>query len=254
LPNKFDLHDPAPPALNTQGILFILGRNPYDVGDRISINQTDEQPMADGVFTWYVENVSLYYTTLRLGATNEVATVANSAMANSRIVNAARSPKALIYINLKFGIDVPYNKILLFKEVVETFVKARPREWLSCSGIRCVKVEADLGYVQYVIILQHRDSWQHLGGILEHKAAVMSYCLEIQKKLGMRFLAPPTPVDLTVKNPGLASALGVMPSSSGSVNGAPSPDRSNVESRARTQSADLRRIAEMFAPTQSPAS
>jgi hypothetical protein len=70
-------------------------------------------------------------------------------MANSRIVNAARSPKALIYINLKFGIGVPYNKILLFKEVVETFVKARPREWLSCSGIRCVKVEADLGYVQY---------------------------------------------------------------------------------------------------------
>jgi hypothetical protein len=103
LPNKFDLHDPAPPALNTQGILFILGRNPYDVGDRISINQTDEQPMADGVFTWYVENVSLYYTTLRLGATNEVATVANSAMANARIVNAVL---VLVECHCRFRLSV----------------------------------------------------------------------------------------------------------------------------------------------------
>mmetsp|Transcript_26351 Transcript_26351/g.44013 ORF Transcript_26351/g.44013 Transcript_26351/m.44013 type:complete len:1247 (+) Transcript_26351:137-3877(+) len=235
-----------------EGLMFILGRNPYDIGDRISINQVDEQPASDGVYTWYVEKVTLYYTTLRLGATNEVATVANSAMANSRIVNAARSPKALIYINLKFGIDVPYHRILLFKETVETFVKARPREWLSCSGIRCVKVEADLGYVQYVIILQHRDSWQHLSGILENKAAVISYCLEVQKQLNMRFLAPPTPVDLTVKNASLASALGVMTSSSESVNGT-SPERSgSSNTRARTQSADLRRIAEMFAVQESP--
>lgn len=206
----------------------------------------------DGTTTWYVEKVTLYYTTLRLGATNEVASVANSAMANSRIVNAARSPKALIYINLKFGIEVPYHQILLFKETVESFVKARPREWLSCSGIRCVKVEADLGYVQYVIILQHRDSWQHLGGVLEHKAAVMSYCLEVQKKLNMRFLAPPTPVDLTIKNSSMASALGVMPSSSGSANGDRSSFDNTETARARTQSSDLRKIAEMFAP-QSPA-
>ena len=224
--------------------MFILGRNPYDIGDRISINSPNEPPGAHGVFTWYVEKVTLYYTTVRLGATNEVATISNSSLANSRIVNAARSHKALIYINLKFGIDVPYAKIQLFKETVESFVKARPREWVDCLPIRSTRVEADLGFVEYVVGLQHRDSWQHIVPILESKGKVTSFCLEVQKKLGMRYTAPPTPVDLTMKNPQFfhSSMIGSSPETP--------PDRSASQQGSghnRMQSADLRGIVDMFA-------
>ena len=243
------------PLVNAgKGLMFILLRNPYDIGDRISINDPNEPPAEDGVFTWFVEDVSLYCTTVRLGATNEVATIANSALANSRIVNAARSHKALVYITLKFGLDVPYTKVQVFKKTVESFVKARPREWLNCSSIRSTRVEADLGFIEYVISLQHRDSWQHVGAILESKASVMSFCLEVQKQLGMRYVAPPTPVDLTVGNTRIMNEfINEATGSTGSVqrDEPSSPNRSGLQHqgrRSRSQSEDLRGIASMFAP------
>jgi len=51
---------------------------------------------------------------------------------------------------------------------------------------------------QYVIALGHRSSWQDVGVILQSKADVASFCLELAKKLNMRYTAPPLPVDLNV--------------------------------------------------------
>ena len=181
--------------------MFILLRKPYDVGDRISISHADEEPTMMGVMTWFVENVTLYSTTVRLGATNEVATIANSSLANCRIVNAARSKKAMIYVNLKFRVGVEQSKVEVLKEAVESFIKGRPREWLKCVAIRCTRVEADLGFFEYTIALQHRESWQNLGAILESRAAVISFCMEVKKKLGITFMAPVTPVHVTMKHP-----------------------------------------------------
>jgi hypothetical protein len=192
---------------DTKGVMFILLRKPYDVGDRISINPADEDPIAAGVMTWFVENVTLYCTTVRLGATNEVATIANSSLANARIVNAARSKKAMVYVNLKLGVEVPYSKVQLLKEAVESFIKARPREWLKCVAIRCTRVEADLGFFEYSIALQHRESWQNLGSILESRAAVISFCMELTKKLGIKYVLPTTPVQVTMMNPQETTAL-----------------------------------------------
>ena len=229
--------------------MFILLRNPYDIGDRISIDGPNDQPASDGVFTWFVEDVSLYFTTVRLGATNECATIANSSLALSRIVNAARSRKAIVYVNLKLGIDVPYAKIQVFKNAVESFVKARPREWLSCHAIYATRVEADLGFIAYVVELQHRDSWQHVGGILESKAAVVSFCLEVQKQLGMRYRAPPTPVDLSFNKGAGAYSRSVMQGTISENDGSQSSqDRATsfVGNRNRTQSEELRNVASMF--------
>jgi hypothetical protein len=231
--------------------MFILLRKPYDIGDRISINDPNEPPGIDGVFTWFVEDVTLYYTTVRLGATNEVATIANSSLAHSRIVNAARSLKAVVYITLKFGFDVPYTKVQLFKTTVESFIKARPREWLNCSAIRSTRVEADLGYIEYVIVLQHRDSWQHIGVILESKAAVVSFCLEVQKQLGMRYVAPATPVSLTFNNH--LQSLNALTQGQDPPwdERLVSPSRGTV-GRGRTQSEDLRGLANMFSVPSGP--
>ena len=99
---------------------------------------------------------------------------------------------------MKFASDVPYDRVMLFKSVIESFVKERPREWIALSGFRATRVEADLGYIEYVIVLQHVEKWQNIGPILNSKAEVASYCLEVQKKLGMRYEAPPLPVNLGI--------------------------------------------------------
>jgi hypothetical protein len=148
-------------------------------------------------------------------------------------------------VRLNFGVDVPYSKIELFKETVESFVKARPREWLSCSSIRATVVEANLGYIEYTISLQHRDSWQNVGNISASKAALMSFCLEVQNQLDMKYTMPYTPVDLTVRNPQALNAM--LQGEVDTLLGSPAPlSTPQREQRDRAQSLELRKIADMF--------
>jgi hypothetical protein len=75
-------------------------------------------------------------------------------------------------VMIKFGIEVPYQKIEIFEEALRRFVKARPREWLNLSGFRATRVEADLGFIEYIVILQHRDSWQNVSALRASQAQV----------------------------------------------------------------------------------
>mmetsp|Transcript_17852 Transcript_17852/g.32268 ORF Transcript_17852/g.32268 Transcript_17852/m.32268 type:complete len:203 (-) Transcript_17852:106-714(-) len=148
--------------------------------------------------TWFVENVDLFTTTIRFGTTNEVASVANGSLASSRIINGARSPRMLAFVFLKFGIDVPYQKVQLFKKTMEEFAKQRPRDWLAFCGFRATRVEQEQGFIEYLMVLQHREPWQNIVPMLDSKAEITSFALEVSKKMGMRYHAPALPVDLTV--------------------------------------------------------
>jgi hypothetical protein len=53
-----------------------------------------------------------------------------------------------------------------------------------------------LGYVEYVIIVQHREAWQNLPAILQSKGDFYSYALEVQKELDMKYTAPHVPIDI----------------------------------------------------------
>ena len=130
-----------------KGILLILVQKSYDIGDRIAISDSQKDTSVNGSTTWFVEGVNLYTTTVRLAATNEVATIANAALAKSRIINANRSPKANVCVHLKFACDVSYDRVMLFKSVVQEFVKERPREWRALTGFRATTVESAQGYI-----------------------------------------------------------------------------------------------------------
>lgn len=188
-----------------QGLLLVLVRQPYDIGDRIAVSNPMNDTPPDGSTTWFVEGITLFTTTVRCAATNEVGTYSNGSLAALRIINAARSPKAIVTVKLKFGIDVPYEKVKLFGTVIETFVKDRPREWINLLGFRATAVEADLGYIAYIVILNHVESWQNIGAIKQSQADVASFCLEVSKKMAMRFIAPPMPVDLRLEENSLAA-------------------------------------------------
>jgi hypothetical protein len=44
--------------------------------------------------------------------------------------------------------------------------------------------------------VQHREKWQNVGQLLDSKANLQSYCLEVAKQLNVHYHAPPLPVDL----------------------------------------------------------
>ena len=117
-------------------------------------------------------------------------------MANSRIINAARSPQAQLCISLRIPIDTPFEKIRIFKTAIAEYMKARPREWLSLNGFRPSEIVTDKGYIQYTLAVQHREKWQFIGQLLDSKANLQTYCLEVAKQLNIHYHAPPLPVDL----------------------------------------------------------
>ena len=175
-------------------------RRPYDIGDRIAIADVNSEANFDGSRTWFVQTVDLFTTTVRFSGTNEVATLANGSLAASRIINGARSPKGVVHIFLKFGVDIPYSKVQVFKKTIDAFVKARPREWVALTQFRSTRVEADLGFIEYALDLQHRESWQNTASIVMSKADLASFCLEVSKQLDMRYIPPSLPIDLNLKD------------------------------------------------------
>lgn len=128
--------------------------------------------------------------------TRERCSLANSSLCGSRIINGARSPQAQFLVPFKFPINTPYDKILIFKAAVEEYMKARPREWLMMTGFRAATISPEQGFIEYVIHIQHRESWQQFSQLQDSRANFQSYCLEVSKQLGMNYSAPPLPVDL----------------------------------------------------------
>jgi hypothetical protein len=181
-----------------EGFLFILVRRPYNIGDRIHISNVETDSDPTGSSGWIVKDVTLFQTTLVYGATGERATVSNGSLASSRVINMARSPKAWIDIDLKFATDAPHERIKIFEQTLRDFVKARPREWANFNGFRAGKINADLGYIEYRVSLNHREAWQNIIAIIDSKAEVAAFCLELSKQLDMRVQSPALPVDLNV--------------------------------------------------------
>jgi len=131
--------------------------------------------------------------------TNEMATLSNGSIANSRVMNGARSLPAVIYVSLRFGVDTSFEKLEIFREAVSQYVDKRPREWAKLLRITNLNVQADQGYVEYMVVLQHVNNWQHLESIQTSRSHAKFFCHELSKQLGMRYKSPPLPVDLNIE-------------------------------------------------------
>ena len=206
-----------------EGLLFILVRRPYNIGDLINVNGIDEMTGFFGSIGWCVQKVTLYETTMTWLPTQETCTVANGALASSRIVNWAKSPHARFVIFLYFPIETTYETIDLFRHagkfeqsfnltilvpakriltciffsvcIVEEYMKARPREWLALNALRVLAIQTDKGFIHLELVVQHREAWQNPGAIYDSRGNLVSYCHEVQKLLGMQYMAPPLPIE-----------------------------------------------------------
>lgn len=184
-----------------EGLMLILVRRPYDIGDRIALSNVDDETDPTGSLGWIVEDIDIFYTTVRFGATREVATLSNGSIVRCRIINARRSDDAQLMIRMKFGINTSSQQIQLFQSALEKFIDDRPQEYHNTLGFRLNTVVTDLGYIEYMIIVQCRSSWQKIGSVLDSRAKVNSFCLELQKQLDMRYVAPPMPINLNLSKP-----------------------------------------------------
>ena len=180
-----------------EGILFVLARKPYGIGDKISVSNSESEHNLHGAMPWVVENVTLFETVLCFLPTNERASLSNGALANSRIINWARSPQAQFHIVLNIPLNTPYEKIVIFKSAIEEYMKARPREWRALNGFRANRVVANENYIEWFVVIQHREAWQQVGQVLDSKANLYSYCQEVARQLDMEYQAPKLPVELT---------------------------------------------------------
>lgn len=180
--------------------------------------------------------------------TNERATLSNGSLANSRIINVTRSQQAQLYILFKFPIDAPYEKLEVFHSAVERYVRNRPREWLAMGSFRATGVHADKGYIEYIVTGQHRESWSNWGALMLSKAQLMSFCLELSKKLGMTYRSPALPVDLNVVQAGsLANAVSLLNQGSAPPgSGMDNDDQANFP--GMDMSPDLASLQARFAP------
>lgn len=191
-----------------RGLLFITLQRPYDIGDRINVSAATSDSSGNGASGWIVKDVNLYHTTFIFGTTNEYATISNGSLSNERIINAARSQQACLNFVMKFGLAVPGETVQQLKDELMAYVKDKPREWLAFSAFRMTRIEADLGFVEYKIVCQHRESWQQIGALLESLAALQSFAFERSRALDMTYKAPSRPIEMKMMDdstiPGLS--------------------------------------------------
>jgi hypothetical protein len=227
-----------------EGLLLIFVRRPYDIGDRVATSNPKDDTNANGSSTWFVDKVTLFTTTVRFATTNEVATYSNGSLSLLRIINANRSPKAIISVLIKFGLETPFNKVSVFRTAVENFIKARPREWIALAGFRATRVEADFGYIEYKIVAQHRESWQNVGPVLQSKADLSSFCLEATKKLSMKYESPPMPVNLSTS--GTVDLSGVFQDEDNELKGNVNIAGGDGKAPRSISAEDLKEVAKLF--------
>ena len=120
----------------SQGLLFILARRPYQIGDCISLSNVNDQTASTGSPAWVVEDVDLFTTKIVFSFTGERATVSNGALAASKVINSTISKEAQLHVLIKFPIEVSYDRLQTFKEQLTEFFKNRPREWIAFTRFR----------------------------------------------------------------------------------------------------------------------
>ncbi len=145
---------------------------------------------------WVIEKVDLFTTTVRLGTTREYSTFSNGSLANSRIINLKRSESPNVFMYLKFTMNVSQSQLDAFRREITEYIKDRPREWIKVVSLRCIRVETELQFLEYVLIVQHRESWQSFATIQVSKSDIYVHALQLQRDLNMYYTAPKLPVEL----------------------------------------------------------
>eukprot|EP00980_Cylindrotheca_fusiformis_P002337 scaffold543_cov119-Cylindrotheca_fusiformis.AAC.4 len=176
-----------------EGILLIVGTRPFDIGDRIIIANTAGNPPTNPADSWFVEDISLFSTTIRFAGSNEVASVSNGSIATSRITNCARSKNAMIYLPLTMHISMHDGlNVEKFKDGLQHFVNDNPEAFDGLAFFALNTLNPNLESVIYDLCVRSRHSWQEAGRVLEDRGRLFQYSMELAKEMNVYYDAPAT--------------------------------------------------------------
>ena len=172
-----------------EGVLLIAVRRPFDLGDRIIISSCDEVETTRAGLSWFVEDISLFSTTLRFAITNEVSTLNNFSISQARIVNLQRSNNAVVYLEkMDFHVDIiRKNKLGAFRGELEQYVRDRPRIWESFDTCRHDDFDASVDKVTFAFGFRHRSSWQSAARIAIDRASLVRFIYETAVGMGVEY-------------------------------------------------------------------
>jgi hypothetical protein len=130
-----------------------------------------------------------FHTTVINCQTQEYATIANSAISQSRVSNGARSPQAQLWMLVRLHIEASDEAIKEFKNQLTEYVKSKPREWLGIKHflLNDDSVEPDIEYFEYKIVLQHRESWQNYATLYQSLADLRKHAVRLSKSMGINY-------------------------------------------------------------------
>ena len=139
------------------------------------------------------QNSNLFTTTLRMTRSNEVSTVNNGSIANTRIVNHARSTKALVNIDLPMSLsNATHEHVTIVRSALTQYIQDNPRVWTRLINWRMAKVETKNDFVLFSAQVQHVKSWQDSLLVLTAKGDLEKFCIDIMVKLGIEYDSPPS--------------------------------------------------------------
>lgn len=68
------------------------------------------------------------------------------------------------------------------------------------THFRTDDTDPDMGYVQYVLKLQHIKPWQDMPTILVQRGEFIKYCNRIAEAIGITYGTPPSMVDMILSD------------------------------------------------------
>ena len=136
---------------------------------------------------------NLFTTTLRLTRSNEVSTISNGSIANTRIVNHARSRNAMVTINLFMTLSrATHEHVTIVRSALTQYILDNPRVWSRLVNWRVAKVDTNHDVILFSAQVQHVRSWQNNLPVLTAKGDLEKFCIDIIVKLGIGYDNPPS--------------------------------------------------------------
>lgn len=133
-----------------------------------------------------MKDINLYYSTLRFARTNEVCTVSNGTLSNSRIVNCNRSPNAIIVLEQDMHISL-IECMTNFEKKIHKYADDNPRDWDAILFVRIDKVDCRAEKVLLKVGARHRNGWHTAGRILRERSALQMHTHSIGESMGVNY-------------------------------------------------------------------
>ncbi|GFE54662.1 mechanosensitive ion channel family protein [Babesia ovis] len=165
-------------------IIFVVLSNPYNVGDRIRVNNGEAM---------YVTSINTYNTVFRC-AHGKIFTYQNAQLSTMHISNETRARHAIAEVQLRISASTTPAALKQLIENIKSFVNGRPREYVR-DGCFVYVSRIQVGhYYDVNVMVTFLDNWVIPLHIFMLQKPLLMYILNQCNMLGITYREPTMPV------------------------------------------------------------